>query len=304
MSNKRLILRVVLGLCAALAVARLSVSLFPLHALVSNQAVAQEGPVQVDAGMTLLHGTRIAYPEAARKQRLEGDVVAEITIDESGQVTDARILSGPEQFRRAVLSSVLQWHYDPSKLARRIATVTVRFRLPAEGSDAKEAEARETKERLEQTMSRKIYEAEQGRTASSLESTLQQRAAELELLRSGQAGLATLTSEREDRLKRQIEELKAALAELKGVSGGVPGGVGGGVPGGVAGGVLGGLKFEGLSDSMRETLQGRLPRIGDPFNETTLYQLRDVLVGIDRHLLLQAKRDREGNYWLIVGIRD
>lgn len=252
MSKKRLILRVVLGLSAALAVARLSVSLFPLHAVVRDQMIAQEGPVQVNSGMTLRHSSRIAYPEAARKQRIEGDVVAEITLDESGQVTDARILSGPEQLRKAVLSAVLQWHYDPSKLARRVATVTVRFRLAAA-----EPETRATKERLEQTLSHKIYEAGQGRP--------------------------------------QPVELKQAPAQQDGVAGGVPGGV--------TGGVLGGVRYDGLSDTMREALQGRLPRVGDPFNDTSLHQLRDVLVGIDRHLLLQAKRDREGNYWLIVGIR-
>ena len=293
MSKKRLILRVVLGLCAALSVARLSVSLFPLHALVRDQVVAQEGPVQVESSMTLLHGSRIAYPEAARKQRIEGEVVASITLDEQGQVTDARIVSGPEQFRKAVLSSLLTWHYNPSKLGRREATVTVRFRLPAEGSGSTDAETRETKERLEQTLSRKIYEAAKARTASELEGMLKQRVEELELLRSGQAGQ---TAEREERLKRQIEELKSALADMHGVSGGVRGGV--------EGGVLGGITYEGLSDATRETVQGRLPvRVGDPFNETTLYQLRDVLVGIDRHLLLRAKRDREGKYWLIVGIQ-
>ena len=40
-----------------------------------------------------------------------GTVVIEATLDSKGEVSDARVLSGPDELRRAVLQSVLRWHY-------------------------------------------------------------------------------------------------------------------------------------------------------------------------------------------------
>ncbi len=309
MPKKRLILRVAIGLCAALAVARLSVSLFPLHALVPDQVVAQEGPVKVESGMTLVHSTRIVYPEAARKQRIEGDVVAEITIDESGQVIDARILSGPEPLRRAVLAAVLQWQYQPSNHSRRVATVTARFRLPGEGGkevalkDKLIAEGVPSQEA--ETMSRKIQEREQERVAAHLESQLKERLAELDRLRVEKTDWTSRISDREGQLKREIEELNRARAEQGGVAGGVPGGVSGGVPGGVAAGlpplgILLGIKADGLPQATRDDLLRRLPvRVGEQVNEQTLQQIREF-GRANQHVEMKVVRSREGGVWITV----
>ena len=70
------------------------------------------------------------YPHRAIEQRVEGDVQVEMTLNERGEVSDARVLSGPEELRRATLESVLGWHYSPAALASTITDATLRFRVP------------------------------------------------------------------------------------------------------------------------------------------------------------------------------
>jgi TonB family protein len=46
---------------------------------------------------------------------ISGGVVVAVTVNDKGDVTDANIVSGPDELRKAVLSSVLNWHFamDP-----------------------------------------------------------------------------------------------------------------------------------------------------------------------------------------------
>ena len=57
-----------------------------------------------------------------------------MTLNERGEVSDARVLSGPEELRRATLESVLQWHYSPAALASTVTQATLRFHIPPGGS--------------------------------------------------------------------------------------------------------------------------------------------------------------------------
>ena len=83
---------------------------FPLSA--APQMVADGPGVSVDVGGAgVMHRTSIGYPASARAARLEGTVLVEATLDNSGNVVDARVVSGPTEFRRPVLQSVLQWHF-------------------------------------------------------------------------------------------------------------------------------------------------------------------------------------------------
>jgi TonB family protein len=67
----------------------------------------------------------------ARQTHTEGDVVLAIAVDNSGNVTEAKVLSGPTVLRMAALGAVRRWKYealgDLSSPARM--TVTIQFRL-------------------------------------------------------------------------------------------------------------------------------------------------------------------------------
>jgi bla regulator protein blaR1 len=76
----------------------------------------QDSPgVSVDlGGAALLHRSRVEYPGFAIERGIDGTVVAEVTLDASGTVNGARIVSGPAELGRSVLHSVLDWHFAQS----------------------------------------------------------------------------------------------------------------------------------------------------------------------------------------------
>jgi TonB family protein len=52
------------------------------------------------------------YPPAALQKGIQGSVVVELTFNASGEVTDSRVLSGPEELRKAGLESALRGTYN------------------------------------------------------------------------------------------------------------------------------------------------------------------------------------------------
>jgi TonB family protein len=73
------------------------------------------------------------YPSQARAERIEGDVTVQITIDKTGQVTDATAVEGNPVLAKAAMEAVLQWAYQPTLLngdpVEVVTTVSVPFRL-------------------------------------------------------------------------------------------------------------------------------------------------------------------------------
>jgi TonB family protein len=106
----------------------LGVRSFPLQAAPQEKDASG---VSVDSsGLTLLHRVPVVYPREALDKRIEGDVLLELTLSATGAVSDARVLSGPEELRKAALESVLQWHYANDAQLPTNIQVTIKFRLP------------------------------------------------------------------------------------------------------------------------------------------------------------------------------
>ena len=130
MSKTRRISALAAGLTFLAAACWFVTATLPLSA--SPQAVADGPGVTVDfGGGSVIHRTGVIYPEAALKAHVQGVVTVEATLDSSGNVTDARVIAGPQELRRAALQSVLQWHFamDNSGLTRR---VNITFSTPQE----------------------------------------------------------------------------------------------------------------------------------------------------------------------------
>ena len=144
MTTRRLIASVTVSAGALTVAAILAVRSFPLEARGPQQAqgpAATAGPVQtVKGGAHLLHGALPEYPRRAIQQRIEGDVDLELTVDERGEVSDARVVSGPDELRRAALQAVLQWHFAPQSLRSTVTQVSLRFSAPAADAEAAEQE--------------------------------------------------------------------------------------------------------------------------------------------------------------------
>jgi TonB family protein len=75
----------------------------------------------VDAGATLLHRAPVREPAGST---VTGTLTVQATLDVKGEVSDARVLSGPEELRKDALTSVLQWHYQPGPTE---AQITIQF---------------------------------------------------------------------------------------------------------------------------------------------------------------------------------
>ncbi len=102
---------------------------FPLRA--QTRTVYDDYGVSVDTfGATLQHRTSILYPQTARDKRVEGTVVAQVRLSDSGTVEDAQILSGPDELRNVVLRSVLEFHFA-RELGGTVRQVAVAFKLAA-----------------------------------------------------------------------------------------------------------------------------------------------------------------------------
>jgi protein TonB len=56
------------------------------------------------------------YPSIARQTGVEGNVVIETVVDETGRVASMKVVSGPPMLRQAALDALRQWKYEPSLL--------------------------------------------------------------------------------------------------------------------------------------------------------------------------------------------
>jgi TonB family protein len=107
----------------------LATGAFPL--LAAPQVVNDAAGVAVNMnGSQLMHRSPVAYPPEARARGVEGTVVVQLKLDANAEVSDATVLSGPDELRKAVLQSVLTWHFDRSA-ASTMRTVNIDFVKPA-----------------------------------------------------------------------------------------------------------------------------------------------------------------------------
>lgn len=94
------------------------------------QMVADGVGVSVEsAGGSLIHRSPVRYPPAALKDHVEGTVMVQLKVGANGEVVDATVMSGPDELRKGVLSSVLDWHYTHDA-ANSTRQVTVSFQVP------------------------------------------------------------------------------------------------------------------------------------------------------------------------------
>ena len=74
-----------------------------------------------------------AYPAEAKRQGVEGLVLMEITLNEKGEVWDARVQRGEPQLQQAALEAVRRWRFSPALLHGNpvpiLAHVELEFRL-------------------------------------------------------------------------------------------------------------------------------------------------------------------------------
>jgi TonB family protein len=172
-------------------------------ALTTNWARGQapvppdQAGVKVDLGKSsVVNRTGVTYPQAAQTKGVKGEVTVQVTVDENGNVSDARVVKGPEELRKGVLQSVLNWKFAQDA-AKSKQQVKVEFQPPPPGTatPAKDPAAAnavaDTQANLERQMAR--YEALQRAGVISDEQVRRERdTARQESIRSAEDALSFL----------------------------------------------------------------------------------------------------------------
>lgn len=116
----------------------LATGAFPLMA--APQVVNDAAGVAVNInGSQLMHRASVPYPAEALAKGVEGTVVVQMKLDANGEVSDATVLSGPDELRKGVLQSVLTWHFDKSA-ASSTRVVNIDFVRPVTTGQVRLAE--------------------------------------------------------------------------------------------------------------------------------------------------------------------
>jgi protein TonB len=134
MSKTHLISTLTTGLGILAAACWLVTGVFPLTA---QPRVINDAPgVTVNLnGASVLHRTGVDYPFAARQHEVQGTLSVEVLLDANGNVADEHVLSGPDELRKPVLQSLLQWHFT-REVAGTTRTVQIQFELPKQDGSA------------------------------------------------------------------------------------------------------------------------------------------------------------------------
>ena len=94
--------------------------------LLSLAALGQSAPTRIapdEAAKHLIKKSPAIYPSLAETARIQGNVIIEISIDDSGSVSSRRLISGHPLLVPAALDAVSKWKYQPFEVNGRPATV-------------------------------------------------------------------------------------------------------------------------------------------------------------------------------------
>lgn len=135
----------------------------PLSVLVRGQEPSgnPSAPTRIlgsEASHMLLNSKEPVYPPIAEAARVSGTVVLDVTISKTGEVEEARVISGPAMLQQAALDAVKTWRYKPYLLNGQpveVSTmVSVVFHLPPPGESAAVRQAEQTMKTLAEDQQR------------------------------------------------------------------------------------------------------------------------------------------------------
>jgi TonB family protein len=242
----------------------------------------------VKGGEHLLHGELPEYPRRAIEEKIEGDVLLDLAVDDHGEVSDARVLAGPDELRKAALGSVLDWHYAPAAVRSQSVQTTIRFTLAAANTEfrgvAYTAEMKEESEKGEltrpQQLERLITELRRGLEDPNVKGSQREEY---------RAKLAEATKAME-----HIQAERAAMSD------------GGGKVEAYRGPLhLVALKTERVSEeAAREVFRRAGVKVGDRITEDSMRSIQAAAAAVDEHLKVVMHDDGRGGVSLVLVSRE
>jgi TonB family protein len=247
-----------------------------------SPVVADAPGVRVELGdATVLVRGPVEYPRAAIDDDIEGNVRVEVTVDANGKVKVARVLSGPDELRDTVLSSVQKWNFKADASAGPVR-VSVRFHLPKveiDSDDDNDADMDADADSDDDEV------AEVENAMPEVESALQEAESAIEEAESElNEKFADLTS--------QVEEAQHELEKLGKIDEHINL---------MDGRVLKRLRILGLSDQSRNDLLKKLPvHDGDTLSKSVIEKLDKVIHEFDGHLSCFAIPNEDGKATILI----
>lgn len=92
-------------------------------------ALAGEAPRSSELAGMLLQKVLPVYPEQARRQGVQGQVVLKAVIGKDGAIAELRPLQGPEELTAAAIDAVQHWRFRPYELKGKPVEVQTDIRL-------------------------------------------------------------------------------------------------------------------------------------------------------------------------------
>lgn len=251
-----------------------------------SQAVTDAPGVRVDVGdATVLVREPVEYPRFAIDDEIEGRVEVEVTVDASGKVSSARVVSGPDELRNGVLASVQKWNFKTNSGQGGPVRVTVGFQLPDEDCDSDDDNDAEVEMDADTDTDADVEVAEPENTMSELENSLQEAESAIEEAESELSEkFADLTSQ-VDEAQHELEKL-GKLDEHVNL---------------MDGRTLKHLRVLGLSEQMRNDLLKKLPvHEGDRLSKSTIEKLEKAMHEFDGRLSCFAIPIEDGDATLLI----
>ncbi len=248
MSKPRMIFSLTAAGSAAFLAAFAAVWMFPMQAPAQTPQVVNgrttivaDGPgVVVEPGAKIQHRPPVFFPAGVTAT---GVVIVEASVNSKGEVTDAHVVSGPEELRRAALQSVLNWHFSIDGGLPPTVQSAIRFETaPKTAGAAPVPAARPTSLYLKSVDTSALSPdlAEKVQAAMPVHAGDAFGGAQLAAVRSAVQGVDEHLTIMMNSAGSDAMLIVILAPPAQGVVGGVPGGVRGGVAG-VSGGIVGGV---------------------------------------------------------------
>jgi TonB family protein len=98
----------------------------------AGAAIKQE-PQQ--AKVKVIHKVDPVYPEEAEREGVEGKVVLDVTVEQNGEVSMAKVLSGHKLLQQAAVDAVKQWRFANSVNDSVTIQLTISFSLSGSATE-------------------------------------------------------------------------------------------------------------------------------------------------------------------------
>jgi TonB family protein len=142
---------------------RLILAILALSAGAFGQTTPNRIPPD-EAAKHLVKKAPANYPPMAEAARIQGDVIVEVSIDESGTARVRRLVTGHPMLAPAAIESANHWQYQPFEVDGKPATVVtvvmVTFGNPGKENDAAERQQNRTRDILAPVSEGRHHESE------------------------------------------------------------------------------------------------------------------------------------------------